>query len=199
MKLPLSNLDPYMRKQTIQIWQDFSWDWVEQPFRWAVFCVDIQETTKQFVPMTKPPKKRKKPLWMTTELLGKQAAHHRSTWILRSVQRYAWVRNELKWLCRKAAIDHERNIAGDAKTTQKQFSAMASRKWRRSMVLPTWKKTDGVRAFSSKDKADVLNKFFSSVFTKEDKYFIPDFKRTSYNEPLWDLIITPEQVLKRLK
>ena len=54
-------------------------------------------------------------------------------------------------------------------------------------------------ASSSKEKADVLNDFFNSVFTKEDKSSIPDFKKTLYNEPLLDLIVTPEQVLKKLK
>ena len=50
---------------------------------------------------------------------------------------------------------------------------------------------------SSKDKANVLN-FFSSVFTREDRSYIPDFPRASYNVPIADISITIEDVRKKL-
>ena len=173
---------------------------------WDVFCVKMQEATKQFVPKTKPSNKIKKPLWMATELLckirDKQAAYQKymHTKERTGYLRYAQGRNQLKWSCRKTARDHERNIAGDAKTnnTETVFS-YAKKRMKMKTGIADLKKTDGSIAFNSKVKADVVNEFFSSIFTKEDKSSIPDFKKTSYSEPLLDLVITPEQVLNKLK
>ena len=53
-------------------------------------------------------------------------------------------------------------------------------------------------ASSSKDKANVLNDFFSSVFTREDRSYIPDFPRASYNVPIADMSVTIEDVRKKL-
>lgn len=172
---------------------------------WDVLCVKIQEATSQFVPKSKPPNKRKKPLWMTAELLckvrDKQAAYRKymNTKERTDYLKYARVRNQLKWSCRKAARDHERNIAGNAKNNPKAVFSYAKKKMKTKTGIADLTKTGGEIVSSSKEKADVLNEFFSSVFTKEDKSSIPDFKKVSYNEPLLDLTITPEQVLKKLK
>ena len=59
-------------------------------------------------------------------------------------------------------------------------------------------KSDNTMASSSKDKANVLNDFFSSVFTREDRSYIPDFPTASYNVPFADMTITIEDVRKKL-
>ena len=59
-------------------------------------------------------------------------------------------------------------------------------------------KADGSTASSSREKADVLNNFFSSVFTVEDRSSIPHFPRALYDKPLLDLTITIEQLKTKL-
>ncbi len=48
-------------------------------------------------------------------------------------------------------------------------------------------------------QAQVLNKFFSSVFTEEDLSQIPNLEKRYQNDPLENIHITAEMVLKKLK
>ena len=64
------------------------------------------------------------------------------------------------------------------------------------MGIAQLKKTDGTIDSSSKEKTDVCNEFFGSVFIH--KTFIPEFEKTAYNEPPLELSNTRKQVLKRL-
>ena len=84
------------------------------------------------------------------------------------------------------------------KNIPKAVFSYAKKKMKMKTGIADLRKTGGVIASSSKKKADVLNEFFSSVFIK-DKSSIHDFKKTSYNKPRLDLIITPEQVLNKVK
>lgn len=60
-------------------------------------------------------------------------------------------------------------------------------------------KSQGGKTKGEKQKADVLNDFFSSVFTREDHTNIPDFPNRKTRDEMQDLQITEEMVLKKLK
>ena len=57
---------------------------------------------------------------------------------------------------------------------------------------------DGSFARRDEDKADVLNKFFASVFTREDTSNIPNPVWKGIGEALEDIDITKEEVLKKI-
>ena len=171
---------------------------------WEVMSEKIKEATDKHVPKTKPPKKRKKPIWMTQEIMTKlkekQTAYR--TYMASKTGadycKYAWLWNQTKWICRKAARDYERMIAGEAKDNPKAVFSYVKKKMKTKSGIADLIKSDNTMASSSKDKANVLNDFFSSVFTREDRSYIPDFPRASYNVPIADMSITIEDVKKKL-
>ena len=56
---------------------------------------------------------------MTTPMASKTSANY---------CKYARLRNQTKWICRKAARDYERMIAGDAKDNPKAVFSYAKKK-----------------------------------------------------------------------
>ena len=70
----------------------------------------------------------------------------------------------------------------------------AKNKMKTKNGVPDLKIADNMMASSSRDKAKALNDCFSSVFTQEDTSKIPDFPRATYNEPIFYITITKEEV-----
>ena len=50
---------------------------------------------------------------------------------------------------------------------------------------------------NDKEKANLMNQYFSSVFTKEDMSNLPNFEERQFDQPLSEFDITPEMVKKR--
>ena len=51
--------------------------------------------------------------------------------------KYAQLQNQTKWICRKAARDYERRIAGEARDKPKAVLVMLRKKWRPKAALLT--------------------------------------------------------------
>ena len=81
----------------------------------------IKEATEKFVPKTKPPRKRRTPIWMTPEIMAKlkdkQSAYRTYMNSKEGADycKYAKLRNQMKWSCRKAVRDYERRIDREAR------------------------------------------------------------------------------------
>ncbi len=58
---------------------------------------------------------------------------------------------------------------------------------------------DGTLNQTGEQQAQVLNEFFSSVFTEEDLNQILNLEKQYQNDPLENIHITAEMVLKKLK
>ena len=110
-------------------------------------------------------------------------------------------RNKVKTLLRKAKRRFERNIAMKAKTEPKAFWGHTRRKLKTKTgvapLLSNPKDNDSMQ-FDETEKANLLLRQFSSVFTREPEGDIPRIApRTSTRIP--DLIITVKMVLDALK
>ena len=74
-------------------------------------------------------------------------------------QKYSRLRNQVKWLCRKAVRDHEREIARGAKTNTKAVFSYAKKRMKTKSGVADLTRTDGSTATKSAEKAEVLNDF----------------------------------------
>ena len=85
------------------------------------------------------------------------------------------MQNQVKWALRKSAKLKEIELAKKVKTNPKAFYAYVSSKQKPKDGVANLLKPDGSLTENDMEKADVLNAFFSSVFTREDLDNIPPF------------------------
>ena len=112
---------------------------------------------------------------------------------------YIKYRNKAKSEIRKAVKNHEKNIIDKSKTNSKPFWKYVNSKLNRSTGIPNLAKPDGNLTSSDEEKANVLNSFFSSVFTQEDLTDIPIIDNLTDNTFLSEIIVTKEAVNNKLK
>ena len=113
-------------------------------------------------------------------------------------QRYIEVRNEAKRQIRKAVKDYEKKISDNCKTNVKGFWKYVNSKLKRSSGISNLNKPDGNLTKDDKEKAEILNSFFTSVFTEENITNIPTLSSRNKNMFLTDLVITKEAVRDKL-
>ena len=100
-------------------------------------------------------------------------------------------KNKLRNLTRKLRRDFETKIAQNAKDNPKQFWGYMKSRLKTRPKIPALRKADGSTASNPKDKADLLNEFFSGVFTIENSDS-PLPKTQEYNEAITTILITPD-------
>jgi len=112
--------------------------------------------------------------------------------------KYAKARNQARWTCRKMKKEFEKKIAQEAKTNPKAFYNYVNSKLKvRSGVADL--ETDNGVATSDAQKAEALNKFFVSVFTREDSINMPILPEKDDVTPLIDITISEAIVEEKLK
>ena len=193
-----------MREEIRQIdWQILTIDSSEQAYK--SFTNNIKSLMDKHIPKTRPNTNRKKrPRYMTAKTLEKVKEKNKkfSTWRNSRDNTdyllYSRARNQAKWECRKAEKDFEKKIAREAKTNPKAFYRYAQSKLKTRSRLSDLLSTDGELITSDKGKANEMNNFFTSVFTRENITSMPEFPDQEYNSPLTDITITPEEVKKML-
>ncbi|XP_064638277.1 uncharacterized protein LOC135494302 [Lineus longissimus] len=175
---------------------------------WTFIKDKILETTKKYVPLRRHnPTARRKPLWLNPKALAKvkkkREAYKRylETKEGKDYDMYARLRNQVKWEVRKAKKNHEREIAENAKRNPKAFYQYARSKMKTKCGIPNLTNRDGNQTENDHEKAEVLNDFFTSVFTIEDKSNIPppDLEPMDPNDINLELFITPAEVRKKLE
>ena len=92
---------------------------------------------------------------------------------MQNLNAYRTARNQVKWALRKATKDKEEMLAINAKTNPKAFFSYMSSKTKPKEPIPNLKTPENQLTQNDKQKADLLNSYFASVFTKEDITNIP--------------------------
>lgn len=114
---------------------------------------------------------------------------------------YTRIRNQLKWEIRKSKRELERKIAEDIKEQPKKFWKYVNSKRKVKTGISDLKGLDGDLqkiAVRDQDKAEVLAKFFSSVFTQEPPGGLPDFQERDISYQFEEINCTPEAIEKLL-
>ena len=172
---------------------------------WQLFEERVTSGIDKFIPKRSVNyAKPGRPLWMNSDALKKVKKKTESykryveTREGKEYLEYAKARNQARWECRKAKRDFEKQLAREAKTNPKAFYNYANSKLKTKAGIASLD-TDNGAASSDAQKAEVLNEFFSSVFTREDKVDMPEFDRgEDIKIPLENLNISEDMVKKKL-
>ena len=176
-----------------KLYGDFSTAYVK-------FTTVLEEAMEGCVPEHVSKKKRKS-IYLTSEALRKKDLKNKlwrrfkKTKCYYDRMRYTRVKNNLRSLTRKLRLQFEYNIAQNIKDSPKKFWSYVRSKTKIRSRIPTLKKLDGTEAITAMDKAETLNKFFSSVFTEEILDNIPvNLEALFLGEYLNTCTITSEMV-----
>ena len=173
---------------------------------WNYFKEKVFEAVEMCIPRkTTNPNRRSKPVWMNDNIkdkLKKKRQTYQKYMRTRNAEDYkiyARARNQAKQACRKAVKDKEKSIAYKSKKNPKAFFAYTKSKLKTKTGIADLCK-DGVKITDSKMKADILNSYFGSVFTKENVHNIPAQRQSDAATSKLDFIsITKDEVCKLLK
>ena len=173
---------------------------------WSVFSDVLVQAMTKCIPKVTPGNgpKRRKPLWMNDTALKKVKKKNQAfkrymeTREGNDYLKYAQARNQAKKSCRQAVKDFEMSVAREAKKNPKAFFAYARSKMKTQEGVSDL--TEGDQKVSSDSgKANVLNKFFCSVFTEERTDDVPQCADRDFDVPLTDIVFQTDKVLKLLK
>ncbi len=172
---------------------------------WNLIDHHLRELQRLFVPKTKIGKHNtRRPLWMNANAMAKikkkwhAYKRYRETKEGQDHQLYVRARNQAKWAVRQAKKAYEKSITKEVKKNPKVFYKYAKSKLKTRSGIADLEKDDGEKTRSIDEKAEVLNNFFASVFTKEALGEIPQLQ-TRCNEIIGNVPITLENVIKKIK
>ena len=112
--------------------------------------------------------------------------------------RYCSCRNKLRALTRKLRSEFEQKISVELKSNPKVFWRYTNSRMKTKAGIEDLQDENGQMCSDDLSKANTLNRFFSSVFTKEDTTAIPALPASAECTPLEDIAITEETVMKAL-
>ena len=151
---------------------------------WNIFKCKYESSVEQFAPKKViKAGKRKKPLWVNSETLHAVKTKHNS-WEKYRISRqdndyklYCIARNKATKLIRNVKRMYEQAISSKVKDDAKHFWKYVKSKTSVKSTISQLKNEKGDLVDDSKGKADILNDYFSSVFTREDTSNIPDLQQ----------------------
>ena len=113
-------------------------------------------------------------------------------------QKYICCKNDLWAMTRNLRSDFESKLTKMVKSKPKDFWRYVKSRLKSTPAIPSLTKPDGSKASTSKEKAQVLNDYFISVFTRENLEYIPEISTYGVNHELSYIEITPEIVRMKL-
>ena len=177
---------------------------------WKLFANKIQEVMEKCIPKTKSrsgkgPEMKRKPLWMNKDAMQRVKKKYQAwkrytnTRQYRDYEAYCKARNEVTKEVRKAKRSYEKKLAEEIKDNPKSFWKYVRDKTNVKQGVSDLEKEDGSFAHTDEEKAEKLNKFFSSVFTIEDDSDIPEPDLKHIGDTLSSITISREEVKKKLQ
>ena len=134
----------------------------------------LKDACDKHIPVRRTKRRRKKQLWMTKEALSKQRKK-KEMWrrYLRTSDPLDYIRAtkeklELRQLTRKLCTDFEKDLAYNIKTEPKAFWRYVNSKLKSRQTINDLVDDTGQRISDNQEKANLLNNYFSSVFTREN-------------------------------
>ena len=173
---------------------------------YAYFLDKYQKSCDKHVPKVTITEDEKfpKPIWMkpaTQRLIKRKHRQHTKKLNTQSEEdkaKYREIRNKVTNETRADRKAFERNISKEIKNNNKLFWRYVNATRISKSSIPDLEDKDGTKVTANKEKAELLNKQFASVFTEEDKSNVPKQEEIPLNSILSDINITPAKVKKKL-
>lgn len=173
---------------------------------WNFLHHSVMSLCAKYIPSkTYDPSTPRKPPWMNDNIYTK-IRHKRQLYRRKKRTRkrsdchlYNRANRDLQKAIETATTEFEHKLAGNIKDNPKSFFAYANSQLKPKSAVPPLSKPDGGIASTDRDKAQTLNNFFVSVFTREDDppQVSPDADHST--DDLWDVAFKPEEVEKKLR
>ena len=122
---------------------------------------------------------------------------YRNSMTNRNHETYKSARNLAKARLRKAKYEYEKVLASKFKTDNKLFWSYVCSNMKTKSSLGELEMPNDDLTSDSQEKADILNKFFISVFEDEGTENLPDFPDCLFTEPLCSFEITERYIEKK--
>ena len=197
------NMRKMMRKIKWEPIQDLDLDEM-----WREVSEGVKKAMETCIPKSKIcTNKRIQPTWMSKKALRKIKKKHKlfkrflRTKTGLAYKKYINMRNKCKKEIKKAKKRHEKRVADESKSNPKIFWKYVHEQTKNKQGIGTLIDKEGNISVTETEKADTLNKFFASVYTKENSSDIPNLEESSRSKGITisDLRVTPKAVEDKLK
>ena len=164
----------------------------------------MKNAMQMFLPKKKL-KSSNQALWLTRDLIRlirkkkkkwKRCKDHGTR---EDFEDYKILEKEVKKGTSNAKKNYERKLAKNSKTNPKQFYTYLKTKTSNKESVGPLKDENGIETTDDMEKAEILNTFFSSVFTKESTENMPTPAQEQVQEPMTNISFTSTKVLEKLK
>lgn len=172
---------------------------------WSYFSTTLEQMIASHIPKSTPRKNKRRKIWMTKEVAAKHRKKQRAWKRYKETgNRWDYIRatnekNELTLMTRNLCRDFEYNLAENIKKNPKAFWRYCKSKLKNRSRLGDLKSTDGTLTSDDKAKAELLNEYFVSVFTKEDTTEVPDLPHKQQTPNNQDVQFSTEVIERKLK
>ena len=173
---------------------------------WNFFIEKNQHCIDHFVPLRRTCKNFKKPKWMdhycVRKVKKKYQAWKRFTFShsYTDYENYCKIRNSVTKAVKFAKKKYQKGLAASIKTSPKSFWSHYKEETKSKSTIGDLRDKDADLKTEDQEKANILNDFFSSVFTVEGNSELPDFEQKVKDEDCINQIeINAVKVLKQLK
>jgi hypothetical protein len=176
---------------------------------WTLFKEKYDTAVETCIPKyTVKPIKWRRPLWMNGDAIKRTKKKYWSwkrymnTGREEDYNRYCRKRNTAQIFNNQLRKNFEKMIAREAKTKPKAFWRYVKSKTRTRESLSPLEKQDGQLTQNDEEKAELLNTYFGSVFTRENKDSSPHLENRHFEHQLDNMQITEadvENLLAKMK
>ena len=170
---------------------------------WNHFKEKLNEAIKKSTPKVKTRGNRKKNLDPETlEIVKNKHRMYRKwkkTGLDEDKANYKRANNQARKACRSAEVREEKRVAKESKENPNQAWRFIKSKTTTRTGVSDLRMSNGEKTKSDKEKAETLNTFFQSVFTKEEFGPVPKPPEREFEEDLTDFEIQEKEVKKILE
>ena len=185
-------------------------EWEEELFNknvdeaWTLFLDKLNRLIAIFIPKRKNRNRKSKP-WVNLNVKSSIKAKNKAWKDYkkdRSIEKwniFKAVRNESNREVHRNKQQFEQKVANEIKTNPKQFWSYLKSKSKKQQNFPNILDNQGHHISGDRDKADLFNKYFASVYTVEDTQVLPTLESRSGENYLPSINITADSIELKLK